>query len=50
MALSVYVPVAQKATGARFTDSQFHRFEETPILEGFSNLSEGFTVAEPCIQ
>ncbi len=25
-------------------------FEKTPILEGFSNFSDGFTDAEPCIQ
>jgi hypothetical protein len=46
----------QKATGAgpepvqNSADSQRDRFRKTPILEGFSNFSDEFTGAEPCIQ
>ena len=58
VALSVYVLVAivKKQLGLDLSLYKILQilsvtvFEKTPILEGFSNFSDGFTDAEPCIQ
>ena len=58
VALSAYVLVAIAKKHLRL-DQSLHQilqildatiFEKTPILEGFSNFSDGFTDAEACIQ